>query len=922
MSSYIDLKERLATYGPNPADWQRVAAACGLRVPSITWQGSASNAFTTIIEALDTPEKRDAFRELIKRELPALEQLAEQALAELAPIWPVSGARLSPIPRAPSFYAMPPYIGSNAFVGRSAQLELLDDWSAASDVHPILLFEAIGGMGKSTLTWEWITKRSPQIRADWAGRMWYSFYERGALVSDFLRHALAYVSGTPLENFRGMKPSEMGELLFARLRERPWLLVLDGLERVLVAYHRIDSSEVRDETADRPTDDIGQRDPCAAIRVEDDELLRLLAAVGPSKILITSRLMPRVLLNRGNRPIAGVRRVELRGLRPPDAEALFRSFGIDGDSRAIQEFLTRHCDCHPLVTGILAGLVNDFMPNRGNFDAWFASSTGFGKLDFSELDLVQKRNHILKVALEALSANSRKLISILGMLFGEVDYPTLRALSPFRPQRQPNERDKPLDEREEALVSSEFDIANAEDLLEKAIHDLEGRGLLQYDNSSRRYDLHPVVRAVTVGALGQRDKQQVGERLVDYFSQQTHRPFSEAASLEDIQPQLMLIHTLLKMDELQRACNAYIGVICDVLDHNLEAYPEALAIQRPFFSKGWNHIPDAVFEADGLHLALHAARALTETGQREHALALGNAAVELALRADNLWEVERQLISIANAVGWSRIAKIYRVVSRAHAIALVLGSNLKIFLRTLDFLLINTTIGRFDEADALYTTLNSMGRNWPENAYRQGGVELRYAELQFAKNALDDSVLREAEKAAALGRDRSIIESLHDLRAKWHLKRGEWTPAEASLSEVIRMRREVGSPSDTSEVLLALAKFHLSGDQAAALARAEELASSKASGKLELAQLWLALEERKRAESCATEAYAKAWGDGEPYVDRYDLDQARAILNTLGASVPVLPAYDFAEDHSFPWEADLDLAIERESTRATELPEK
>ena len=68
-----------------------------------------------------------------------------------------------------------------------------------ADPHPILLFEAIGGTGKSMLTWEWTTKHATKVRNDWAGRFWYSFYERGAIMADFCQRALAYITGQPLE---------------------------------------------------------------------------------------------------------------------------------------------------------------------------------------------------------------------------------------------------------------------------------------------------------------------------------------------------------------------------------------------------------------------------------------------------------------------------------------------------------------------------------------------------------------------------------------------------------------------------------------------------------------------------------------------------------------------------------------------------
>ena len=87
-----------------------------------------------------------------------------------------------PIPKPPAFYAEPAYIGSHKFVGRQSQLEDLSDWAKPADPHPVLLFEAIGGNGKSMLTWEWTTNTRPRfapigpagsgIRSTSGGRSW------------------------------------------------------------------------------------------------------------------------------------------------------------------------------------------------------------------------------------------------------------------------------------------------------------------------------------------------------------------------------------------------------------------------------------------------------------------------------------------------------------------------------------------------------------------------------------------------------------------------------------------------------------------------------------------------------------------------------------------------------------------------------
>ena len=59
------------------------------------------------------------------------------------------------IPAPPAFCARPPYIPGCAFQGRVKELATIRDWAGAAD--PVMLFEAIGGMGKSMVTWEWIT---------------------------------------------------------------------------------------------------------------------------------------------------------------------------------------------------------------------------------------------------------------------------------------------------------------------------------------------------------------------------------------------------------------------------------------------------------------------------------------------------------------------------------------------------------------------------------------------------------------------------------------------------------------------------------------------------------------------------------------------------------------------------------------------
>jgi hypothetical protein len=578
---------------------------------------------------------------------------------------PGSG-KSDPIPRPPELYAEPRYIGSHKFMGRKAQLKVLDEWADAADPYPVLLFDAIGGTGKSILTWAWMNEYAGRKRADWAGRFWYSFYEKGADMGDFCRRAVAYMTERPLEEFRGKKTSELRELLFHQLQARPWLLVLDGLERVLVAYNRIDAAEMRDEEINQPTDHIAQRDPCAAIRPEDDELLRSLAGAAPSKVLITSRLVPRVLLNPASQPIPGVRREPLSGLLSEDAEALLKSCGVIGDSKAIQNYLKSNCDCHPLVIGVLAGLICNYLPDPGNFDAWVDDPDGGGKLDLAELNLVQRQNHILKASIEGLPEGSHRLLSLMALLSEAVDYKVLSALNPFLPP-EPEEVEEPNDPRrksrwesrsedwkktalEEYEASLKQRKAYERELAEwrntsvsigvarplaKAIDDLKRRGLLQFDPRDKRYDLHPVVRGVAAGGLKPGEKDAYGQRVVDYFSVQAHDPYEKAETLDDVRDGVHIVRTLLKMGRYQQASDAIMRDLGDCLCFNLEAYPEVLSLLRPFFPQGWDTLPEIVDEKSRSSLANIVANALSVLGELQESLAVHSAVLKILLMQAN-----------------------------------------------------------------------------------------------------------------------------------------------------------------------------------------------------------------------------------------------------------------------------------------------
>jgi hypothetical protein len=842
------------------------------------------------------------------------------------------------IPTPPALYAQPSYIGSHKFVGRTAELELISDWAQPADPTQLLLFEAIGGNGKSMLTWEWTTNHAVAARPaahPWAGRFWYSFYERGARMADFCQHALAYITARPLAEFEMNTTAELREPLLAELTARPWLLILDGLERVLVAYHRLDAAELPDEAANAPTDAIANRDPCDAIREEDNDLLRSLVTAAPSKLLISSRLTPRVLLNASGQPIPGAKRFTLPGLRPPDAEALLRSCEIRGESAAIQSYLSSNCDNHPLVIGILAGLIANHLPDRGNFDAWAADPEAGAGLDLASLDLIQRRNHILRSAIAALPPASRSLLSSLALLTDCVDYATLSAFNPHLPP-EPEAKDPTAMQRQRASAAAR----EAAKKLPGTVKDLERRGLLQWDGRERTYGLHPVVRAVAAGEMAAADLERHGQRVVDFFTALPHRPYAEAETLEDLSSGIQVVRTLLKLGRFRQAARVYLPDFRGALLFNLEAYSEVLALMRGFFPAGWDVSPKGFICGESASLLDSASIALSQIGHNEEAVKIGNLHLRLLLGDRWLYGeniLPQIVISISGLAidlrGMNRLA----MAMQLNVLSLEIGDPLKrsksyqafrplfqaiAFVARLDVFLAQSMIGNWDQASAIWSLLDPiMGRDWPRN-HRPGIAEYHYARNRFCQGTLQECHLAEAERLAVEGKNRRTIRALHQLRGEWSLEHGNWALAAASYQEAVRLARERSLLDAESETGLALARLQLrlAADPeaveplAAARQDAERLAQWRRPADYFLARLWLALGDTEQAKHHALAAYRWAWADGEPYVRRYELNKATKLLQQLNVPLPNLPPYDPANDAPFPWEAEVRALME--ATRA------
>jgi hypothetical protein len=463
------------------------------------------------------------------------------------------------------FLAVPPYAPGHDFTGRSIELQLLTEWSVSPE-NPVLVLEAIGGMGKSMLCWHWVNNAIPDLKPAWAGILWYSFYERGADMGDFCAHALSLVTGQQAADFKGRKTADLAAELVPLLKNRRFLLILDGLERVLMAYNRYDAAHIPDEDLGLSGEPL-QSKAQECIRAADSGLLRTLTRVAPTKILISSRLMPLPFLDSRGLAGYGVAHILLKGLDPVDAESMLLRIGIKGDSGAMREYLTKHFGCHPLIVGVVGGLINNFRPAPGDFDLWIEHRAPEGLLT-PEMDLVRCRHRILWAAFEDIGEESRTLLARIALVSEAVDYETLVELNPRRPDR-PQEVCPPdewlldfpeyVDEynlnklayeaylAELTLWRGSVAFVEAEAFLRETIRDLFSRGLLQTDPAKNKCDLHPVVRGYAVSSIADENREGVATRVVDHFSSRQDVDFERVQNLDDIRNSLQVVRTLLHL---------------------------------------------------------------------------------------------------------------------------------------------------------------------------------------------------------------------------------------------------------------------------------------------------------------------------------------------------------------------------------------
>lgn len=751
-------------------------------------------------------------------------------------------------------YPMPPN-----FTGRVAERTMLDHWLNADAVHPLLSIRALGGFGKSALVWHWLTH--DVSLAVWPRVVWWSFYENDASFDRFLAETLAYLSGGKLNATQCAGKNAVMKLL-QMLREPSTLLVLDGFERVLRVFGGLDAAYQGDVVNPENND----RDCISPLA----EWFLYNVALQPqlrSKVLLTTRLCPRVLEARGGGLLAGCCEAELRQMQPADAVAFFHAQGIRGTHTEIETACAPY-GYHPLSLRLLAGLVTGDFQQPGDIAA-------AKRLDVSG-DLIQRQHHILETAYDSLAPSRQALLGRIACFRSPVSYETLKVL--------------------------------AEGSLDADLRDLVARGLLHHDAREGRFDLHPIVRRYAYDRLAAPDREAAHTRLRDYFAA-VPAP-DKVTRLEDLAPVIELYHHTVRAGQLDEARTLFRDRLADPLYFQLGAYLLIIDLLRPLFPDGEDRplrLKDESAQAWTLNTL---ANAYSLSGQPRRA-------VPLFEQQNVIQEKRGDKSNLATGLGAVASVALLPIGALRAAEAnlrrrLALCREIKderietVGHKELGRLL--AYLGAYAESETELATslmmleqqnhVQGQGVVWAYRALREL-LRLRITGLSAIHNP--QSALESARRALELADEDAHTDSPLErdyIRAHWllgaaHRVASQLDEAERHLHEALERCRRINMVDHEADILIDLARLSAAtgaADEAQRLAEEARLIAERsgyvlqgADAHLELARLALARHDRVSARDHAQQARTLATCDGPPdYTYKAAYDEAGALLEQLG----------------------------------------
>lgn len=801
---------------------------------------------------------------------------------------------VSDIPTPPEAFIAHPYtlLQTPTLIGRKQELKLLTDWITGKDLEfdgrkvagnsvRIMSIVAIGGLGKSALTWKWFNDIAPEEMKLLAGRMWWSFYESDATFENFVTRALAYLTKRPLDEVRQIPAPEREIQLLAVLNREPFLIVLDGLERILIAYARMDASRLDDSQVGKEKSLRKTTDPRVG------SFLKKLAQLKNSRVLVSSRLYPAELETDGGDPIPGSFRCNITGLTDEDAVELWRAFGVSGSRDELLPVFSTFGK-HPLLIQALSGEVKRYHRAPGNFEDWRKANPQFDPSKFPNIQ--DAMAHVLSFALHGLDERAEKVLQTIAGFRMPTGYDALAAV----------------------LTGSGKSWAD-EKQLDRSLTQLEDRGLVGWDKRANRYDLHPIVRGVVWSNLGEDSQRGVYTSLHAHFEAlpMVHN-YLEVNSLEDLTPAMELYNTLIGLERYDDALRIFHDRLEDAMFWRLSAQRSRVELLEMLFPDGLAQLPKLsstnyrVFTlnalAQGYHYGGQPGRAAPfyrqvvtiSTEINDHhglSILLGNLSItlqELGALRDSLSASCRGLIKARDLQNlfWegNNLAHFGSALARRG----VLPESKSAFARSLR-ILAATHENQVEGAVTSLFAQSALGFGDFAEAHSLGTRAWELAHIQNLERDLIRAARVQGE--AALG--------LRDLNS-----------AEERLHHALTRARMVNFTEEELPSLVALAELRRrQGDLEAARALLADVWEAAERGPYPLfhADACNVLAQIERDEGntaaaieAATKAYRLAWCDGPPFAYHWGLEKAKQHLKELGAPEPELPPFDESKFEPMP----------------------
>jgi tetratricopeptide (TPR) repeat protein len=822
----------------------------------------------------------------------------EHAAAQERPAAVPAGG-LRPLPPQP--YFAHPYPLQEHFTGRVSERKMLTGWLTKGE-EPVLALVAIGGMGKSALTWVWVQRdvlglpvpgvpreegaASEQCRVPEGARpegvLWWSFYDRESTFERFLDEAPVYLSGGKHDPRSIPSTHEKMQAVYSLLRERRFLVVLDGVERILRAYARMDAPYRGDEVeADQQGDFRSCVDPHAG------DFLKWLAG-GPmnSRVVLTSRLFPRDLED-----MAGCCHEELASMDPEDAVAFFCAQGVKGTRAEIQSACAPY-GYLPLALRLLAGVI--VRDKRTPGDIRVADRHPV----LPELK-GKEHHHILQVAYDEMDEEKRTLLSKIAAFRSPMTYDALAVFNPYG-------------------NTDEFDAA---------LDELIARGLLLFDQGRGLFDMHPIVRQHAYDRLA--DKVGTHTRLRDYFARVPAPDRDKVESLEDLAPTIELYHHTVRAGRYDEACALlYERLVPNPLHFRFGAYQLMIELKLALFPDGEDHPPRLKRESDQAWTLNALANSCSLAGQSRRAVPLFEMHNALREKAGDAKDI---------ATGLENLADDHLKLGQLHAAEGSLRRRIELCREIKDpfpeavghaeLARLLAYQGAFDEAaPEMHAALDTFARG----AARQSEcVVWAYRALRALLMGNADEGLEPARRAHEIAcgrrneRDRIRAEWLLGwafvaLASKTDVGAGVRQPADSAqaqpraavphgssgaapllgeaethLTEALTRCRRINMVDHEPDILLAWARWHhAKGDSAPAQDRAREAltVADRCEYRLNQADIHnflalLALEagDRETARKHAETARERALCDGPPHCYKPALDEADRLLQQIAS---------------------------------------